>query len=203
MKKLVLLGITLLVLSLLTSCSYNASSFSQLKPNEDLQKEHWVERVNASPQTWLGPSTSWFLTGEANPVEQSIATAPSSKAMTQMAVKVLNFDTIHVNGNFQVQIVAGEPNSSLVIVGPNEQVRRTATRISNGALYISQPGDTRNRLNNIIVRISVRQLRALYNSNNADIFGRNIVSDRLMINSAGNGNILLADVYTPSLTITT
>ncbi len=162
--------------------------------NQNLLQETWMRTVNLNPTIWTRGASRWFFTGEPTGVENYVNYAPNYKAMTMTAVKVPQFTRIHINGCFQVQLVGGQSQNSVVILGPNDAARQVTVRVEGNAILVSQVQNDKKQMANlksVIVRIGVCNLRHLKVSGNVDIEGRQLMGDRMVIDSTNSGNILL------------
>jgi hypothetical protein len=190
MKKHSLIGIIFFCLFLLVGCATSKTPFSQSQVNRNLLNETWLKRMNLDPNVWTRGSDRWFLTGEPNFTERYVETAPVSEALTTMNVRVSDFTNIQVDSQVQVQIIGQQEHNSVYLLGPNNQIRQTAVEIYNHTLYIRSAKDA--DLRKVIVRIGVRNLRQITNRGYGNIYGRDITSDNLCINSLNGGKIVLA-----------
>lgn len=196
MQKYRWLGIVLTSALALMGC---ASECYQTHP--DTLREHWMQQVNTNPERWTENADRWFLTGESNQIEcfKEIGSprnafkgmTSTSSAMTTVAVHNPNFTDIQVDGNFQIQLVGNQEENSVMVMGPNEQVRQTTVEVINNVLCIHQVQDSNVPTTNVIVRIGIRDLHRLTNHGPSSIEGRNVRSTDLIITSFGCGNILL------------
>jgi len=101
---------------------------------------------------------------------------------------------VTIDGCFQVQIVGGQDRSSVFILGPNEETRQTLVQVFGNTIVVTQSKDDKGRmvnLKNVIVRIGVRDLRSLKVNGGANVEGRTLISDGMVINANNDGNILL------------
>lgn len=203
MKKF-LFGFALLCALILTSCSSLYSPIGgcegHVGANCDcthLLRETWLCQLNLDPNLWTRSADPWFLTGKPNLLECADLHAPLSKLVTQMISRLpCNVVNIQVSGGFQVQIVGGEPQNTVRIIGPHAGARRVAIDMRKSTLFVYETTPTNHAPNNgtgpVIVRITVGALRGITNSGCGHVFGRNILSKGLVINSSGRGDILLA-----------
>ncbi|EKD74130.1 MAG: hypothetical protein ACD_45C00063G0001 [uncultured bacterium] len=192
MKIHYLLGAFIISMAILTGCTNNTGYVGHA--NRDLLQETWMTKVNLDPSRWTRNADIWFFTGNPNQAERYASNAPSDKAMSIMAVKVPQFSRIKVNGCFQVQIIGDQDHNSLFILGTNAAIRQTSVQIEGNTLCITQTKEGNasiTSLNNVIVRVGVRNLRSLHVAGSAKVQGRNIISDKLMIHSSNADSILL------------
>jgi hypothetical protein len=178
--------------TMLVACTPNYSYNTQSQINRNLAKETWLQEVNTNPAVWTKGANPWFLTGNASPVEQYAMTAPFDKAISVVKVRVPDFTKIQVDGPFEVQILGQQEHNSLSIIGPNELVRRIIVDVHNQTVDIHRADKSVVNMSNVTVRIGVKNLQSLVNLGKANIAGRSINSSKLIINSIGDGNIILA-----------
>jgi len=191
MKKYGLLIIALLGTWILTSCSTNPfQSCSYPCANRDLLTETWLQQVNANPERWICNASHWFLTGEPNELE-CYARGPFVKAMTVSEVHVPDFTNLKVSGNFRIQLIGQQRHNSVVIVGPNDQVVRAAVEMRDCTLSIHPTRECPGPVDQVIIRIGLRNLNNITYAGTGLIEGRDITSNALSITSFGSGNILL------------
>ncbi len=190
MRKLGLLGSIILLFCMLTACSNNGYDQTQL--NQNFLKETWMHQINLNPNNWVRGTDPWYLTGAPNNLEKYDRNAPPSKAITTLMVRVPDFTDITVAGDFQVQILGRAEHNSVFIVGPNAATRQISVEMVNNTLYIHKAKESKDCLKNVIVRINISNLRVLKNLGTSNIYGRDILSDRLMISSCDCGNVFLS-----------
>ncbi len=191
MQKLGLLASIILLFCTLTACVHN-NSYEQTKLCENLLKETWMQQINLNPNYWVRGADPWYYTGNPNNIEQYDHNAPASKAITTSMIRVPDFTHITVAGDFQVQIVGRATHNSVFIVGSNTATRQVVVEMMNNTLYIHKMKDSKACLKNVIVRINIRNLRELKNLGTSNIYGRDVLSDHLMIRSCDCGNIFLS-----------
>lgn len=177
-----------------TGCSlFSGSCCSQGRL--DLLNECWMQRMNKDPNVWLRGADRWFLNGSQNEIEWINRHASRSAGITFSKVKSPCFDKVFVQGNFQVQIIGGQPYNHITLLGPNSMTRLIAVDFCNGTLILRQikltKGSRQPMLNLAIVRICIGQLNYLGHSGCGTILGRCIYSPHLTISSCGRGNIML------------
>lgn len=182
------------IVSFLTACSTTTRTSSV---HYDLLSETWIPRVNLNPTIWTHGADNWYFTGEPTPLEREANSAPADSAMTIQAVKVAQFTNISVNGCFKVQIAGEQDHNSVFILGPNDAVRQLTVQVYGDTVFIGQvssPDGPPASLKNVIVRIGINKLRSLKVSGGAEVEGRNIISNRLAIDSDNyfDGNVLLS-----------
>ncbi len=207
-------------LLLLNSCATTSDDDpSPLRQN--LLQERWIAHMNnMAPNGWTQSADRWYFTGEPKPTEREAVHAPISDAMTIMAVRVSQFNKIHITGNFQIQILGNQEKNTVFVLGSNEAVSQAAIAIRHHTLYVSQRDDCESCYKDVIVRIGINQLNELCYTGDGSVTGRYIISDHLSIIASGYGNILLGgymnvaditqyglgtvtimDAYTPHLNI--
>src|SRR5205823_1181484 len=69
---------------------------------------------------------------------------------------------------------------------------QVSVSIFRGALMIKQEGELKGNMQNVIVRIGVRNLHSITNIGNSIVLGRTILSDKLTVSSSAGGSIFLA-----------
>lgn len=194
MKKFFWLTMAFLCTFILTSCSFPV--FAPVTPYENLLNESWICKVNLNPNLWLCGADTWFITGKPNKLEKSILRAQPYNAISSMKVRTGNFSKIYINGNFQVQIIGGQEKNSVRVLGPNNAVRMVAVETRNNTLFVRQvpsnDGKCKPDIRKVIVQISACNLSCITTEGNGDIYGRFILSNSLIINSKGNGKIMLS-----------
>lgn len=189
MLKKYLLSIFLIFMVTLTACSNNKRI--RERGTDDLIRETWVSQMNTNPNNWIKHADPWFLTGEPNLTQQQSETAPFYKAITTSTVRVSDFNSIVIFGDFQVQIVGGQTHNSVYIFGPNADAQHVFVTTNGNKIILRQSEKPTGTMRNVIVRIGIRNLRTLENLGNSLVMGRTIVSDKLRILSSGAGSILL------------
>lgn len=167
-----------------------------VQAKNNLLYETWLRKVNLNPRIWTNDADSWFITGEPNRAEWQNLNAPAAFATTLMKINSPDFEHIKICGNFQVQIVGGQDQNSVYVLGPNAAARVVAVQNYGRVLYIRQARDCDPRIcaqlmDKVIVRIGVHKLRSITNTGNGDIYGRNIKSSNMVLSSAGCGNTML------------
>jgi hypothetical protein len=191
MQKIGLLGIIILLFCTMTACS-NDNGYDQTQLRENLLKETWMQRINLDPNNWVRGADPWFLTGNPNSLEQYYnKSAPPSKAITTLMVHVPDFTNVSVSGDFQVQIIGRAEHNSVYIVGPNASTRQVVVEMLNNTLYVHKTKESKDCLKNVIVRINIHDLQVLKNFGSSNIYGRDVISSHLAINSCNCGNIFL------------
>ncbi len=192
MQKLGLLASIILLFCTLTAC-VNNTGYEQTKLCENLLKETWMQQINHNPNYWVMGADPWYYTGNPNNPAQYDNTAPPSKAITTSMIRVPDCITnVNVSGDFQVQIVGRAEHNSAFIVGSNASTRQVVVEMMNNTLYIHKIKESKDCLKNVIVRINIRNLRELKNLGTSNIYGRDVISDHLMIRSCDCGNIFLS-----------
>ncbi len=192
MKKLGLLSSIILLFCTLAACVSNNSGYDQTQLNENLLKETWMQQINLNPNYWVRGADPWYYTGNPNSIEQYDNTASPSKAITTLMVRVPDFTNVNVSGDFEVQITGRTEHNSVFIVGPNASTRQIVVEMINNTLYIHKTKDSKDCLKNVIVRINIHDLHVLKNFGSSNIYGRDVMSNHLMISSCDCGNIFLS-----------
>jgi hypothetical protein len=184
-----LLLILIVSFLVLTGCSN--PSFYQVTVHENLVKENWYKHVNVSPANWARNADPWFLTGEPNQLEQYLNNPSQNLGSAITQVRAGSFDSIVVNGPFQVQIVGGQARDSVYILGPYDATRQISIQNKNHTLHISQIKDSKVNLRKVIVRIGICNLKKIVNLGKGDIYGRSITSNCLIITACDCGSVVL------------
>lgn len=167
-------------------------------PARDLSTETWQHQVDRYPGVWTVGADQWFLKGDPNQTEMQNREAPYSSAMSTMMVKVPDdFTRIRINGSFQVQIFGTSDHNSVYLYGPNSALRSVAVNVYGDLLDLSQVKDAPPSMHQLIVRIGIRDLTELAQSNCMAsgcglIEGVRINSHQLLLNVAGQSNIYLS-----------
>lgn len=191
MQKLGLFASIILLFCALTAC-VNTSSYNQTNFCENLLKETWMQQINLNPNYWVRSADPWYYTGYPYNPSQYDRNASPAKAITTSMVRVPDFTEVNVSGDFQVQIAGRTEHNSVFIIGPNTSTRQIVVEVMNNTLYIHKVKDSKDCLKNVIVRINIHNLRALKNLGTSNIYGRDVMSDHLMIRSCDCGNIFLS-----------
>lgn len=189
MKRIVLFVVIFLNLIAFAGCCQKSSY--QTHVDNELLRPYWLSEVKMRPEQWTQGADSWFLTGQPNLTERNARFAPSYKAMAITAVQAPNFNKIHTEGSFQVQILGKQESNSVYILGPQEEIRQISVSIENQTLTIIQDPNSKTKLKNVIVRVEIRQLKQLIYSGCSNVEGRDLNARGLVINSNGTGNIIL------------
>jgi hypothetical protein len=175
MKKRFWINLACLGLAALTGCSFMHSQgySSSLQDN-------WETQLNRDPNQWT---------------EEFVGSTPPHEAfMPLLMMQEPTFSNIHIEGNFQVQIVGKQARDSVSAAGLNSAVATTAidARVDAGTLYI-RPTEHCPLLcqSPVVIRIGLNQLHNLDNRGWGNIEGRGIVSDDLIITSNSRSHILL------------
>lgn len=219
MRKLGLLASIILLFFSLSAC-VNNNGYNQTKFCDNLLKETWMHQINLNPNYWVRGADPWYYTGYPNNVADFDRGASPNKAITASMVRIPNLTDVTVDGDFQVQIEGRAECNNVFIIGPNSATRQVVVEVMNNTLYIHKVKDSKQCLKNVIVRINIHNLRALRNLGTSNIYGRDVMSDHLMIrscdcgniflsgnmnvariNQTGNGTIAIIGAYAPCLTI--
>ncbi len=190
MQKLSLLASIILLFCTLSACVNNG--YDQTRLCENLIRETWMHQINLNPNDWVRGADPWFYTGCPYNVTQYGRGAPASKAITTSMVRVPDFTEVNVSGDFEVQIAGRTEHNSVFIVGPNALARQVVVEMNGNTLYIHKTKESKDCLKNVIVRINIHNLRVLKNFGSSNIYGRDILSDHLMISSCDCGNMFLS-----------
>ena len=200
MKRYLLLAIVFVCSTLLIGCATNKPN---PYPSADLTQEHWQRLVQVSPNSWARGADRWFMTGDPNMVEESNMNAPYAAAISTTQVRVPDFNSIEVDGPFEVQLFGADGQNSVFVYGPNNAVRQVAIDVRGRTLCIHVASDVKANcnLNKVIVRVGVMNLNRLVQLGSGRIEGRQVRSNCLTIISKGCGNIYLAgNVYLRGVT---
>lgn len=181
----------MIIVSLFTLIGCSSTSDYQTTIHGNLVKENWYSRINTSPNNWTRNVDPWFLTGEPNQLEQYLNNPTQSLGSSITQVRAGNFNSIVVNGSFEVQIVGGQERESVYVLGPFDAVRQVSIQNQNHTLHINQIKDSKANLRKVIVRIGVCNLRKIVNLGKGHIYGRNITSDCLTLTACDCGSIIL------------
>jgi hypothetical protein len=159
----------------------------------DLSQEYWTNGVELNPTQWMHGASRWFVAGDPTITEMAGRVAPGSLAMSAMQVRVPNFNSIKVDGAFQVQIFGTYDHNSVCLYGPNATVRDIAVEYKNGTLYVHQLKKSP-WMRNVIVRIGVQNLMTLTQLGCGTIEAIQIRSTALCIYTSpkSTGNIYLS-----------
>lgn len=190
MKRFVSLSILFIAFCLmLAGCASKRNPY----PNSQLAQETWANAIDQAPGRWTNGADRWFMTGDANSTEVANRHAPYSAAISTMMVKVPDFNSIQVNGDFQVQIFGTYDNNSVYVYGPNAGVRSLSVQVRKNVLCVTQESNaSRGVMNKVIIRIGVNYLRSLTQLGCGTVEGVRLHSNGLMVNSSGQGNMYLA-----------
>lgn len=163
--------------------------------NPTYVQEHWQSKIEKNANKWKMGASRWFLLAEPNEIEMANRRAPSTEGVSTIVVDSGNFQEIHTNGNYQLQIF-GSDKPSVYVYGPNAGTQAVEVRVSGDTLFISQtrpvPIETMER---VIVRVGVCSLKGLTQAGNGTIEAIHLVSPGLCISAPGNGKIYLAGHY--------
>jgi hypothetical protein len=189
MLKTFLFSIVLMFAMTLTAC--NNPARIQPTGTDDLIRETWVRQININPNVWINNADHWFLTGEPNLIQRQSERASLNHNITVARVNVADFNQIAVAGDFQVQLVGGQPQNSVYIFGPEEDTQHVSITTSDNKLVLKQAAKCTGNMRNVIVRIGIHNLRGIESLGSSLIMGKTIMSDKLRIISTGAGSILL------------
>lgn len=175
---------------LLTGCAF----YSCAKPVY-LVNETWPCQISSDTRPWIEGVDAWFLTGRP-----SISFYHKNGLIAENMFKnhLPRFSTIQTNGGYQIQLVGGQKENTITIMGlPETETKRLTVKVCCDTLFIQQNNPPKNSkhlvypMNNVVLRIGVSNLHALYQLGNGTIYGRKIFSDGLQIFSSGSGNLML------------
>ncbi len=191
MKKFNLLIVICLALAVLSACTKTGINYRHQVDN-GLTQEYWMSHVNTNPALWTRQGDRWFFTGEPARFDQFTAGIPINKAMSATMVTVPDFHNIRVSGPFQLQIFGHQEHNSVFVIGPNESARQAAIEVRGNTLFIQLPANCKTiRMDQVIIRIGIRELNNLVAEGCARVEGTQIFSRHLNIATYGNANILL------------
>ncbi len=154
-------------------------------------QENWFRFVDTNPNRWAYGADRWFFTGNPSATEMAVKHAPMGAAVSTMAVKVPQFTRIRVEGNFDTQIYGTYQPNSVMIYGPNQNVRDVIVEVHGDTLVLKQ-ARARQTVKGLIVRIGVSELHELTQLGCGKIEAAQIHSSALSVVSRGKGDIFLA-----------
>lgn len=160
----------------------------------DYAHESWQHSLVSNPHPWKSGADKWFLTADANDTEELNMKAPATSAMSTMSVAVPDFNTIKVDGGFQMQIYGTSGHNSVDIYGPNAGVSSLTVDVINNGIYIHAHPDAAPDVTKVIVRIGIRNLSNLVQMGCGPIEIIQITSKDLSITSTpqSSGDIYLS-----------
>lgn len=185
-------NVILLFLSILCGCSLFSGN-NCYQGRYDLMNEYWQQCIPTCADDWLYAADRWFVTGNPNQVEvMNMRACPAYATVTRERSPF--FDKIFVKGSFQVQIMGSQPFNSVTILGPNAQTRFVLVDYNNNALNLRQI-EVQNvkyqpSLNQVIVRVGMKELHDITSVGCSHISGRFINTSHLCIDSCSAGNIM-------------
>lgn len=184
MKQVSILGIIGLISFLLASCALRSHPYPY--QNHHNVAECWQKQVDCNPSRWLRGADAWFLTGDP------MVRRTHSAAISAMKVQLPNFNSIKVNGSFEVQVF-GSDHNSVFVQGPSSEVRQVIAEVRGNTLCLDEAvhGQDCMAPRHVIIRIGVANLNRLIQAGNGKIEARHISSNCLMIVSEGCGDIYL------------
>jgi hypothetical protein len=200
MKRFILLGVACIATLIFSGCA-NHSSRDGGQIQKNLEHEAWMQRINLDPLQWTKHASPWFYNSEPSRFDQYESDSPVSRAITAMTVRVPDFKKIHVDGPFKIQIVGRQSHNTVYILGPNAAARHAAVDIKGDTLYIhpaTECGTTCGSLDQVIVRIGMRELDKVYDTGTGPFEAKNIDSTCLDLISTNTANILLVGDMTVS-----
>lgn len=160
---------------------------------QDYVREGWQRAVASDPTLWKSHADHWFLTGDANKLEEMNKHAPLTAAISSMSVAVPSFHTIKVSGGFTTQIY-GATHDSVEVYGPNAGVSSISVDVLGDTLYVRAHPDARPAITKTIVRIGINHLHHLIQMGCGPIDVLQITSKQLDIVSTpgSSGTIYLS-----------
>ena len=189
MKQIITLMSIFVTAFILMSCSAGRYPY----PTHDLGQEDWRGMIETDANRWALKADQWFLAGGPSPSAIANQQATYGEAISRETVRVSNFNTIRVNGDFQVQIVGSPYTDSVTIEGPNAKVRAIDVTVSNnGVLCITQLKKAPPGMGQVIVRICIKQLHRLEHNGTGNVEGIRLNSNNLQVVASGCSNIFLA-----------
>lgn len=189
MKRIAVMLLVWMSLFLLVSCAAGRYPY----PDSDLSAEAWKGQMNSSPDQWVRKADGWFRAGGRTQTEYMNYTAPYSEAMSRTAVRVPNFHSIKINGDFHVQISGNPDSASLWFEGPNPAVRSIVVAVRNNVLCLDQVAKPAGNMKRVVVHISVTRLNSLVvTGGTATVEGVRLYSHNLMVDTNSAGHIFLA-----------
>lgn len=182
--------ISLMILLCMAGCASRNATI-----HYDLTQETWMRYVNTSPSQWTMGADSWFITGDPNWAEIANRNAPYSAAISTMSINVPEFSSIHVDGDFQVQLFGTCDPNSVYVFGPNAAVREVAVEVRGNVLWLHQTKNAPNSVRQVIIRIGINQLNSIVKTSGCgSIEGIHLQSNALYVTSLApsTGNMYLA-----------
>ncbi|MBA3661225.1 MAG: DUF2807 domain-containing protein [Gammaproteobacteria bacterium] len=193
MKRFLSLALMLVCLFQLISCAVRHQNPTL---TGDWARETWLQGgISQNTKLWTRGADRWFLTGAPSLTEIHNREAGFNTAMSTMMVKVPNFTKIRVNGDFQVQLFGTTyGHNSVYVYGPNEGVRNTVVDMRGDTLCVTQIPKAPRAMQNVIIRIGVKNLTHLTQAGCGKIEGVQIQSCGLSITMtpSGLGNVYLS-----------
>lgn len=161
-------------------------------PKKDLAMEHWHSEIDSNPDVWAARASDWFRIGQISQLQKDNEVAPLTDSMSRVAVKVADFNSIKLNGDFKVQITNASGNNKVIMVGPNEAIRSVKVSVNDETLCVEQIKNASPEVSRIIVYINIRNLHTLINEGAGDVEGIRLQGHDVAIEQGGSGNMYLA-----------
>jgi hypothetical protein len=193
MKRVILLVVVCLTTLLFTGCANNsARTGTTIRGN--LSNEFWMQRINLDPNMWTKNASPWFFTNEPTRFDQYASNSPLSSAISIVTVRVPDFTKIKIDGPFRVQIAGRQEHNSVNIMGANALTRHTAVDIRGDTLFLHPASECTSgcgHLDQVVVRIGMRELHSLVDSGTGSVEAKDIDSSGLVLISTNCANILM------------
>lgn len=161
-------------------------------PDSDLGKESWRQQMQTNSDAWATKADDWFLAGRPSSASMVNDDEDNPQVISKSRIRVGNFNSIKINGDFKVQIMGDAAEDRLTIEGPNEAVRTIKVSVQGNVLCLEQVSDEPVDMSHVIIHISMRQLCNLIYNGNGCVEGIRIYSPALNVQSSGMGCIFLA-----------
>jgi hypothetical protein len=197
MKKLGLLGIVLLFTLNLIGCTSSHPEYYQSQ-QMDQGEEAWMQQVNLNPNQWTVNADPWYFSNDIDVITRKPVFDPVAQEMATTPINIPFFNNVNVEGNYRVQIVGKQIRNGISIIGTPYEKSQVTAEIRNETLYIHPNQNCKKSsdkkclaLSNVIIRVGVGNLRNLTSHGNNIIIGKDIYSDKLIINATDHSNILM------------
>lgn len=190
MKQLASLIAFTIAALILISCASTSGRYPY--PSSDLGNEDWRYQMQTDSNEWAMNADDWFRAGKPTRASMMNDDETNPEVISKSKIRVGNFNSLKINGDFKVQIVGDAPEDCLMIEGPNDAVRVIKVSVKNNVLFIDEVTDEPVDMRHVIVHISMRQLCNLIYNGNGCVEGIQIYSPELNIQSSGMGSIFLA-----------
>lgn len=188
MKRVIIAALICLVTFMLAGCTAGRSTY----PSSDLAHETWRQQIQTDSDYWALKADRWFREGGPTAVEVANQRAPYSMAMAHTTIRVPNFSSLAITGDFQIQISDERDQNKVWIEGPSNAVRAIVVTVRHHILCLEQIEKAPANMGRVIVHIGMKQLRSLVYKGNGRVEGIRIFSDCLTVESSGCGDIFLA-----------